>query len=287
MPATAEVFRYRPAQTSPKVFPGAHPGRMVSSGRLFKRHEPLIAAPDPRRIDLRASVLDPFGGYKVRVFQQHSVLDVVMAVDLSASMAFSGRHSKPALTGQILASVYASTAFYGDRFAAIGCGSQTNDPIRLPTGRLSEGVVEKFGRLLKAAMHAESCSGLVKLPDFLPRQRSLVFLLSDFHMPLPFLQSLLPTLAQHEVVPLVLWDAVELGALPLWRLVRLQDAEQGKAGTVLLRPALLAKIRQAYDARRRQLQYCFRKHGMEPLFLDQGYQPELLDRYFHRLRAVS
>lgn len=287
MPPLVELFRYRPGQASSKVFPGTHPGRMVGSGRLFKRHEPLIAAPDPRRIDLRASVLDPFGGYKVRVFQQHSVLDVVLAVDLSASMAFAGRHNKPALAGRILASVQASAAYYDDRFGVLGCGSENTEPLRLPVGRHHRGAVEKFGLVLKEATRARDCSGLSRLQDYLPRHRSLVFLLSDFHMPVAFLQNVLMSIAMHEVVPLVLWDAVEFGELPLWRLMRLSDAERGNGRTVFMRPALVEKLRKAYAARRQQLCDCFRKYGMEPLFLDNGYRAELLDGYFSRLRAVS
>ena len=41
-----QLFHYRIAAPSPRVFPGSHPGRMVASGQLFQRHEPLIASPD-------------------------------------------------------------------------------------------------------------------------------------------------------------------------------------------------------------------------------------------------
>ncbi len=55
MTQAIESFHYRLAHPGYSVFPGAHPGQMVGSGQLFKRHEPLLASPDPRRIDLRAS----------------------------------------------------------------------------------------------------------------------------------------------------------------------------------------------------------------------------------------
>ncbi|WP_256360841.1 hypothetical protein [Methylomonas koyamae] len=67
---------------------------MVGNGQLFKRHEALLARPDPRRLDLRASVLDPFGQYRVRAYQEHDRVEVMVLADLSASLAYAGRFDK-------------------------------------------------------------------------------------------------------------------------------------------------------------------------------------------------
>jgi len=121
-----QIFQYRLATPSSRVYPGAHVGRMVSSGHLFKQHEPLIAHPDPRRIDLRASVLDVFGQYRVRVYQQHSLIDVLLLADLSASMS-----QNKALLLACLDSIAESAFSYGDRFSFMACGSQTPNHYQL------------------------------------------------------------------------------------------------------------------------------------------------------------
>ena len=43
----------------------------------------------------------------------------------------------------------------------------------------------------------------------LPRQRALVFLVSDFHLPLADVAQVLASLAAHDVVPVVLWQPAE------------------------------------------------------------------------------
>lgn len=269
-------FHYRLAQPGVSVFPGAHPGRMVGGCQLFKRHEPLLASPDPRRIDLRASLLDPFQQYRVRVFQQHSQLTVYVIADLSASMV----GKLPAL-GDFVLSAAQSALQLGDRFGFIGCGTNLDQHWLLPAGAAMPPVRELVKRL-PAFRGQSAADSLAQIAPLLPARRCLLFLVSDCHFSLCRLQAILQPLTRHAVVPMVWWEPAEYAGLPDWGLVRFRDAENRRSRTLFMRPNLKQRIAQVFEQRRRQLQHSFRAFGMEPLFLTGAYRAESLTRYFQR-----
>ncbi len=269
-----ESFHYRLAHPGYSVFPGAHPGQTVGGGQLFKRHEPLLASPDPRRIDLRASVLDPFQHYRVRVFQQHSKLAVFVIADLSASM----RASLHWLADFVLSAAQ-SALQCGDSFGFIGCGPALDRRWWLPAGQAMQPVRALTERLREFQPHG-SAGGLVSAATRLPARRSLVFWVSDCHFDAASLPNILRPLTPHAVVPLVAWDEAEYRSLPDWGLVRFQDAENRRARTLLMRPGLKRRIEQGFEDRRQHLRRSFRAFGMEPLFVGGSYRAEAMDRYF-------
>lgn len=269
-------FHYRLAHPGYSVFPGAHPGQMVGSGQLFKRHESLLASPDPRRIDLRASLLDPFNHYRVRVFQQHSKLTVYVIADLSASMS-----ARLPMLADFLLSVAQSALQLGDSFGFIGCGSRLDNHWLLPAGPALEPVREISRRL--TSWRAEgSADSLSRIAPLLPKPRSLLFLVSDCHFSLTKLRQILQPLASHAVVPVVCWDEAEYRDLPEWGLVRFKDAESRRARTLLMRPELKQRIIQGFEQRRSTLRQSFRSFGMEPLFLTGAFRAELMTQYFQQ-----
>ena len=56
-----EEFHYRIDAPARGHFPGHHRSRRGESGFEFRSHALLVDAPDPRRLDLHASLRDPFG----------------------------------------------------------------------------------------------------------------------------------------------------------------------------------------------------------------------------------
>ena len=74
--------------------PGAHPGTRLGAGQEFVSHMSLYARPDPRRLDLRASLRDLSNDWLVRVHRQRASVPVHAIVDVSASMAFGARKTK-------------------------------------------------------------------------------------------------------------------------------------------------------------------------------------------------
>ena len=276
-----KTFQYRLARPISSAFPGAHPGQMVGAGQLFKRHEPLIASPDPRRLDLRASMLDPFSDYRVRVYQQKSTLPVYLIADLSISMTFTGHITKPQTLRDLFEAIAQSALDYGDSFGFIGCGRRIETQFLLPAGR-QPGRIRMLLQNLVDSAFTNSSDGLEQAAHYLPGGRALVFLASDFHFETNRLTHILHSLNRHHVVPLVIWDELEFRALPQWGLVKYRDMESGATRTLLMRPKLKQAVNTAFERRRERLQQCFRAFGTEALFLEKGYQAEQFNAYFQQ-----
>lgn len=278
MSASIPYFEYRLAQPGYCVYPGAHPGQALGSGQLFKRHEPLLASPDPRRIDLRASLLDPFQAYRVRVFQQHSQVTVYVVADLSASMAYRGKWR---MLSDFIWSAAQSALRAGDSFGFIGCGSVREHRWLLPAGSTLTPVTALLRRLAAETPRGRA-ETLATVQPLLPSRRALVFFVSDCHYSLQHLQHILRPLLSHTVVPLVLWDEPDYAAWPDWGLVRLRDMEGDGSRLLWLRPGLKQRLIDALAERRNSLTQTFRSLGMEPLFMSGVYQAEQLSHYFQR-----
>lgn len=279
MPSGIEPFAYKVPPLGCRPALGAHRGKMAGSGQLFVRHESLLARPDPRRLDLRASALDSSGGYRVKVFQQHTQLPVVVIADFSASMMYQGQSSRLKVLTDFLLSAALSAAQTGDCFSFIGCGEQLHKQWLLAASRGFGSAAKLAGRLVAARFKGQAES-LWELTPLLPAKRSLIFLVSDFHMPLAKIDRLMPQLSNHVTVPVVLWDQAEYLATPDWGIVKLKDMESGKTKTLLLRPAYKRRIIEAYDQRKNDLQHCFRAQGEEPLFMLGSYQVQRMNAYF-------
>ena len=275
------IFQYRLSGLSSSVFVGKHASRWQSHGQLFKQHAPFTANDDARRIDIRASVLDPFERYQVRHYQQHSLLTVYLIADLSASLSFAGQQAKRDSLQQLLQCIADSALAVGDYFAFIGCGQRIESSWLLPANRHS-GYIEQFAKTLKNLTYSANCQSLADVAPYLPQQRALIFLLSDFHFPLANLPQLLHAIKHHDVVPLVLWDKQEYEQLPAWGLVSYRDMENGNTRTLWMRPALKHSIRAAYQTRQQQLQHSLRALGHEPLFLTTQPVAEQLNHYFRQ-----
>lgn len=276
------IFHYRKPEQS-NVFPGAHAGKSVGNGLLFKHHKPLMSAPDPRHIDLRASLLNPFSHYQVKSFQQQSRVDVYLVADLSASMGYQGNDSKQQALVDCLISVAKSAHATGDRFGFVGCGQAIDRQLLLSPANLQKGRVNEIAKRIETATFTGQAESLLQAADYLPNSSSLVFLLSDFYMPVKMIQQQMQRLNKHTVIPLVLWDKQESRDLPNWGVVKLADMEQGKTRTLWMRPALKNKINAAFKQRKQQVQHCFRSFGSEPLFMEQGYRAEAISQYFLQL----
>ncbi|QWF70148.1 MxaS protein [Methylomonas paludis] len=274
-------FDYRIARLGSSAYPGAHPGQMLGGGQLFMRHEPLLAYPDPRRIDLRASVLDVFQHYRVRVFQQPSKLNVYVIADLSASMAYRGVHTKLSVLADFVLSAAQSALQCGDHFGFIGCGQHLDRRWLLPAGTDLHQVRKLTEHLLDWQCQG-TAESLVQLAPVLPSRPALLFLVSDYHFDLTRLRHILQILSAHRVVPLVLWDQGEYAELPKWGLVNFKDLETGRSRTLWMRPALQQRINQAFAQRRQLVLRTCREFGREALFMDGEYRSEVLTHYFQQ-----
>lgn len=269
---------------------GRHPGRHASAqrglGMEFRGHAPLIAYPDPRRIDLRQTIRDPSEQVWVRIFNQKSAVPVFVVCDLSGSMGFAGQMRKLEIASQIAASAAWSAFRVNDPFGFIGFDQQVREDWMFASTTKVHGAFELTERL--AAYHPGhvGAGGLADVYRFLTRDRALVLLISDFHMPQHELEAALGTLIRHHVVPLVLWDAAEYRSLPEFGVASVIDSESGARRTLFLRKDLRQRILDAFEQRRKSLQATFMRFDMPPLFIEGAFEADDLTEYFYQFLAA-
>lgn len=277
-----DEFHYRIGWRSRGHVPGAHRGLQTGAGFEFVGNRNLTDGGDVRRLDIRASLRDPFERWQVRVFAQRSAVPVVLLADLSASMAVQGRFDKWEIVQRFAQALAWSTGRNGDLFTFVGCDDRVREDLYIaPTQRRS--TLLELGTRLTAArpLARQGAQGLLEAAAWLPSRRSLVFLLSDFHFPAAMAASVIDSLRMHDVVPVVLWDPVETHVPRGSGLLRLQDSETGRQRLVWLRPALRARWQQAIAQRRDELQRLCDSRGRPPLFLEGAFDADRITRYFH------
>jgi hypothetical protein len=130
-------------------------------------------------------------------------------------------------------------------------------------------------------LEGRSAKGLLDAHRHLSRQRSLVFLASDFHLPAPQIAQLLARFAHHELVPVVLWDPLEFELTPARGLAQVHDAESGERRLVWWRPALREKWAAHHAESRAALLDVFRAQRLRPLFIEGAFSADAVTRHFH------
>ena len=270
MTSAAEIS-YRARGRAEGVVIGAHRGRGAGGQGVFLDQVPYIRHPDPRRIDLRLTVHDPFETIYVRRYEQRLAIALYAVIDLSRSMSFEGTARKMALVGELSVCLARSAYRLGDAFGVIGCDDRVRDDFLLPATRRRGLEVELERRFKSFVPERSGAAGLADAAVYLAGKRKLVFLISDFRMPLARIEVILQSLARHDIVPILVLDSAEATALPAWGLVDVQDLETASNRVVLMRPALRRRwLAQAEDWRR-SLDRLFLRYG-RPAF-------ELIDRF--------
>lgn len=286
-PAAATAVRelhYRVGAPVLGHFPGHHRSPRGDSGFEFRGHVPLMDAPDARRLDLHASLRDPFGNWIVRVYSQRKAIAVSVVADLSASMGFAaGTQRRLDVLADFVESLAWSAWRTGDSFGFVGCDEAVN-PALLLRGTRARGAGKALAQGLRG-LHPQgrSAAALQEAHRYLGRQRSLVFLVSDFHLPLDLIEQVAASLARHELVPVVLWESREFGG-PGARgqgIAHVVDPETGKRRLLWWRPALRDGWLAAWQQRREALLQLFARQRCKPLFIEGAFDADAVTRYFH------
>lgn len=273
-------FHYRVRWRSHRAHPGHHRSNQVGGGDEFAGHAPLAAYPDPRNIDVRASLRDPFGQWMVRLFRQRSSLPVYVLADLSASMGFGSPLRKLESIADFTSAAAYSAYRTGDPFGFYGCDEVVRWDWHLPL-RSYKGLDADFGRKLAAFEPlGRSAAGMRQVAPLLGRQRSLVFLVSDFHFSVEESSALFDSLVHHDVVPIVLWRDAEFSSLPPWGWIHLEDPETGERRRLFMRPGVRERFEARFAERREELDLLCRRYGRTPFFLGEALDAERLSEYF-------
>lgn len=280
-------IHYRIDWRSRAVFPGAHASIQNGGGMEFSHHVDLLDAADPRRVDLHASLKDPFGKWLVRRFRQRSGISVYVLADLSASMGFAGKRRKLDTLADLTHALAYSAHRSGDRFGFIGCGAALQPEWYLPASQQTGAGIALSQRLRHFSPSGAGASALIEGCAHITRQRSLVFLVSDFHFPFELLDDILARLTPHHVVPVVLWDRAELEPPARWGLARLRDSESRRERFVFLTPRFAGDLAHIYARRRAELTQRFMQYRMQPLFMLDGFSADNVTAYFYSDHAAA
>ena len=276
----AQEFHYRLPYRIGGWRPGAHPGTRLGAGQEFVSHASLYARPDPRRLDLRATLRDLSGNWLVRVHRQRASVPVHAIVDVSASMAFGARKSKLHVAAEFVEALGQSAGRLGDAVGMVAFDAAERVDLFVPAV-VSRGIGALMASALRQARtDARGFEGLEAAAQRIAGRRGLVFLVSDFHWPLERLDAILELLAHAYVVPIIVWDPAEIEPPALDALAQLRDAESRARRTLWLRPKLRSRWRDAVAHRRAELDGVFAAHAMRPFYAVGAFDAEAMSQYF-------
>lgn len=293
--ATAPAeFHYRLPGRVTGQRPGAHRSSSLGAGQGFAAHRRLLDHPDPRRLDLRASLRDVRGDWLVRIQRPRLATTVQVVVDVSASMHFGARRRKLDVVADFLEALGQSAFRSGDALGLCAFDHRVRDDLAVPARhRRGAGLAlaerlrhcEPDGAASTPALQPHAPEALHRAVLPFSGRPGLVFLVSDFHWPLPPLHAVLETLAPACVVPIVVWDPAEVEPPEAPALVAVRDAETGARRTLWMRESLRRRWTDAVQARREALRAVFDAHGLAPFDLQGRFDAEALTRHF--LEAVA
>lgn len=278
-----EIF-YHIAWRSRRVQAGSHKTNMRGAGSDFASFVPLLDYPDPRRLDVRASLKTIPKQFMVRTFFERSAIHVYVVNDLSASMWFSGKGHKPALITEIAEAIAWSVVRQGDAFGMLSCQDDVLEKLSvLPSCRQSQAqeVRQQLAGFFSNAFEANKTASAMPLAaKKIGVQKSLVFLISDFHWPEDLLKQTLQAFCMHDVVPIVLWDEAEFEELPEWGWAKVRELESGIQRSLFMRPSLHQKIREYAQIRKHTLgQFCQQQGARLPFFVNSHFDATALSRH--------
>ena len=279
-------FSYHISWRSRGRHSGSHSSTQRGMGMEFRGHTTLLSYPDPRRIDIRQTIRDPLEQVYVRIFNQKSATPVFAIADLSGSMSFGNKQSKIALTSEIASAIAMSATHNSDPFGFIGFDDVVREDWLCTQSFRAHQALELTSALKSFEPEQVGSAGLNDVNRFLPRERSLIFLISDFHMPMHALEDSLSLLMQHHVVPIVLWDSSEYKNLPEFGITSVTDCETGEKRTLFLRKDMRANIVASFETRRAEIEALFMKFDMAPFFVEGDFDADALTEYFHQFVAA-
>ncbi|MDP3744970.1 MAG: hypothetical protein Q8Q76_11630 [Methylotenera sp.] len=285
IPAYAKPFTYQIPWKSSSIHSGEHRGSQRGLGFEYRGNVPLIDYPDPRRMDLRQTLRDPYEQIQVKLFNQDNTTPIFAVCDCSSSMQFKGRVRKLDLAMEVAASAAYSAFQAGDVFSFIGYNSQVLEDFTLP---LSHHVHQSFELIEQLSAYKKmrvGSEGIMEVPQYLSQHRGLVFWISDFHMPMALMEQAFNAMSVHQVVPVVLWDDQEYKKLPKFGFGNMIDPETGMSRSVFFRDAVRSQFEAAFAERKQTLENLFASFDAQAIYLNDTFNPEDMSQYFEQFMS--
>lgn len=262
-----DALAWRLGSASSGARPGAQRGRLHGSGGDFVDAAPLMAHPDPRRLDLRRSIVDPFGALKVRRFETRTGVTAHVLLDASASLAVAAKADRRGLAALLAAGLAQAAVRAGDRFALAAARGDGAEPLLMPPTRRRGLGREVFAAVAELTPQGRGVDELIAQAAEIPLQRTVTFLISDFELLPDELDRLLNALEGRALVPIWLRDSGLDAVDGSFGLCDVVDPETGSMRTVLMRRAWAAAYREARVERQRELTALLADHGRNPVVI--------------------
>ena len=282
IPSYVKPFTYCIPWKSSSQHAGDHRGTQRGTGFEYRGNVSLVDYPDARRMDLRQTLRDPYEQVQVKLFNQDNTTPIYAVCDLSGSMQYKGGQRKLDKAKEIAASIAYSAFNAGDVFSFVAYDHDVIEDYTLPLSHHIHQSLEVIAQLQGHGSIRVDGKGILEVPQYLSQNRGLVFWISDFHMPFPLIEQAMNQMSRHQIIPLVLWDAMEYRDLPKFGFGTMIDPETGMSRTVFFREALREKFQAAFDERRQALDHLFLNFDSPPLFIESAYSPESLSHYFEQ-----
>jgi uncharacterized protein (DUF58 family) len=268
-----------------EVFSGAYRSAFRGQGLEFAEVREYVPGDDIRSIDwnVTARAGRPF----VKRFDEERELTVVVALDLSGSLAFGSRaRAKRDAAAEAGALLSLAAARNRDRVGLLLFTDRVE--LYLPPGKSRARALRIARELLafEPEGRGTDVAGALGFLNRVLRRRAVVFLLSDWRAA-AFERPLAHLARRHDVVALDVADPLERLA-PAGGLIRVRDLETGRTGWIDASSATArAAWRGAVVRREKALEQTFRRVGVAHLALqaDRPVAPVLI-RHFERRAAA-
>lgn len=272
------------------------------NGSDFAGFASLLACPDPKRIDIRASVRTVPRQWLVRTYLERAAIRVYAIVDVSSSMFFQGMAPSETVDNtagnlrqqvtEFVSSLAWSANRQGDAFGMCAADTSVQPAWQvLPT--FQPGTAQAVARQVTRYWQQEAgrtegreASAMPAAMEAVGAQRALVFLISDFYWPEALLQQTLAAGQHHDLVPVVLRDRTATEAMPGFGWARLRDMETGAERSWMLRRGLHQQIVAHAEQQKSALNTQFQRCGTRPpLWLAADWRAEEVSRHLMETMA--
>lgn len=273
-----QLVEYGLSSAATGYLPGIHRGALHGSAGKLAGFTSLLHRMDPRNIDpvVTRRALSPVP--LVRLYQTKVAITVAVLLDVSASMGFVGRGRKMEEAAKLAAALAYSAHRLGDRFTCVGFGDRVE--LFFPPKRSPDYPADVAGALWRHRPRSRGVGGLEEACALLPRRRSLVFLVSDYHWEPSILERALAHLRRHDAVVVALWDSAE-GEEPVrlgW--TELYDPETRARTRRWIRRGTVPRSRETFAALRDGITAACRRSGASAFFVRDTLDPTELTRFF-------
>lgn len=270
---------------------GAYHTKFKGRGMAFEESRAYVPGDDPRHVDWNTTART--GDLHIKVFAEERELTLILAVDLSASMAFgTGEASKKQMATEAAAMLAFSALRNNDKVGLLLFTDRVERLVRPQKGR---GHVMRILRDILSTEPRGSGTDLAlatKTLSALSKQRAIVAILSDFQSEgasITHYEKPLRTLGKrHDVMMVELADPKEV-LFPDVGLVRMFDPETGQthfADTSL--PSGRQMFTELIRHERQQIRSAFRKFGLDHATISERDQvPKTMVRLLSRGGGAS